>query len=211
MYIQPDAMKNRFLLFVFVFASVLSVSAQENDYDTEMADFRAEKLEEWEALQLSEADREDYGKLTYFPLTDKFKVEARFVRTEGESSFKMPTSGKRRPEYVKYGELHFSLDGKMLQLTVYQNIALVKKPGFEKYLFVPFTDHSSGNLTYGGGRYIDVRIPDGETMLLDFNKCYQPYCSYGPYWSCPIPPKENALDVEILAGEKLDPSAAEHH
>jgi hypothetical protein len=69
-------------------------------------------------------------------------------------------------------------------------------------LFVPFTDLTSGDGSYGGGRYIDVKISKGDSIILDFNKTYNPYCAYIANYSCPIPPKENDLLVRIEAGIK---------
>ena len=55
-------------------------------------------------------------------------------------------------------------------------------------------------MTYGGGRYIDLTIPQGDIMVLDFNQSYHPYCAYTDGYNCPIPPAENRLDVAIEAG-----------
>ena len=75
---------------------------------------------------------------------------------------------------------------------------------YKDYLFIPFTDATNGNETYEGGRYIDILITDisNNTVVIDFNKAYNPYCCYATGYHCPIPPKENALSVTINAGEK---------
>jgi uncharacterized protein len=114
----------------------------------------------------------------------------------------MKTSTERLPEYKKYGELYFELDGKKLKLNVYQNIDLIKKKGYEDYLFLPFSDVTNGKESYIGGRYIDMRILNNKTWTIDFNKAYNPYCAYNYKYSCPIVPLENDLDVEINAGVK---------
>ena len=111
------------------------------------------------------------------------------------------TSTERTPEYVKYGEAHFSLDGKNFVLNLFQNTAETKV-GEADYLFLPFTDLTSGVDTYGGGRYIDQKIPEGNSIIIDFNQSYNPYCAYNPRYSCPIPPPENDLLIEIMAGVK---------
>jgi uncharacterized protein len=84
---------------------------------------------------------------------------------------------------------------------------LMNRPEYADYLFVPFTDATTGNETYGSGRYIDLRLGDikNNTVLLDFNKCYNPYCAYTSGYNCPIPPKENRLAVAVKAGEKVFP------
>jgi uncharacterized protein (DUF1684 family) len=57
-------------------------------------------------------------------------------------------------------------------------------------LFIPFKDLTSGKDTYGGGRYLDVQIPEGNTLILNFNTAYNPYCAYTDGYFCPIPPAE---------------------
>jgi len=76
-----------------------------------------------------------------------------------------------------------------------------RKPVYEN-LFLPFKDLTNGNKTYGGGRFIDLVIPKSKTIVIDFNKAYNPYCAYSPKYSCPIVPKENYLTVPIKAGVK---------
>lgn len=151
---------------------------------------------------LMEKDLKTFKSLDFYPIDEKFIVEAKFIRTKKEKVFKMKTSTSRLPEYKKYGELHFSIDGVDCKLNVYQNIDLIKKPGFDDYLFLPFSDLTNGKETYIGGRYVDLRIQKGTTWKIDFNKAYNPYCAYNYEYSCPIVPLENDLNVAILAGVK---------
>ena len=101
--------------------------------------------------------------------------------------------------------MKFKIHGKPLALSVYQidpEIA-AKFPEYGDLMFVPFKDMTNKTETYGGGRYIDIRAPKGNSAILDFNLAYNPNCAYGgEKWNCPIPPKENSLDVAITAGEK---------
>jgi len=151
---------------------------------------------------LTDEDFNTFNSLDFYPIDSKYAVTAKFIRTENQKSFKMKTTGTRLPEYIKYGELHFTLDGKALKLNVYQNIELSKKKGFEDYLFLPFSDLTCGKESYIGGRYIDMRFPKNDTVLIDFNTAYNPYCAYNHKYSCPIVPLENDLGVEIKAGVK---------
>jgi uncharacterized protein (DUF1684 family) len=83
-------------------------------------------------------------------------------------------------------------------------MALFRQPQYKDYLFLPFKDETNGFETYGGGRYMDVRIStlkDGK-IILNFNKAYNPYCAYGDGFNCPIPPLENHLNFSIKAGER---------
>ncbi len=151
---------------------------------------------------LTDEDFKTFKTLDFYPITDKFIVQAQFTRTKKEKIFEMKTSTERLPKYKKYGEVTFSIDGKNFKLNVYQNIDLSKKKGYHDYLFLPFSDLSCGNQTYIGGRYIDMRFPKSETIVIDFNKAYNPYCAYNHRFSCPIVPLENDLQIEILAGVK---------
>ena len=118
---------------------------------------------------LTDQDRKHFRGLDYFAADKNCFVEAEFTRTPQEKSFEMKTSTDRRPIYRKYGELHFTLHGRKLKLNVYQNLDLIIKPGFGDYLFLPFSDATNGNETYVGGRYIDLKIPVGDKIYIDFN------------------------------------------
>lgn len=155
-----------------------------------------------ETTILTPEDFRTFKELDFYPIDEKYIVNARFVRTPDEKPFLMPTTTARTPEYVKYGEAHFSIDKKEFVLSLFKNTQPYNEPGYEDYLFLPFTDLTSGDGSYGGGRYLDQRIPEGDTFVIDFNKAYNPYCAYNPKYSCPIPPKENDLLIRIEAGVK---------
>ncbi len=155
-----------------------------------------------ETSPLKKKDRKAFTELNFFKPDTAYQVRAKFVRTPAENPFAMPTTTQREAMYVKYGEVHFTLEGKDLKLNVYQNERLLSEPEYVNYLFIPFTDASNGKTTYGGGRYLDFKIPKSENVMLDFNKAYNPYCAYNPRYSCPIPPAENNLEVAIKAGVK---------
>lgn len=151
---------------------------------------------------LKPTDREHFTGLDFYPIDRSYCTAAKLVRTPDEKPFAMKTSGTRTPMYVKYGELFFRMKGQRCKLNVYQNIELSKQEKYKNHLFVPFTDLTSGVETYGGGRYIDLEIPEKAVFALDFNQAYNPYCAYNEGFSCPIPPQENDLKVEIKAGVK---------
>jgi uncharacterized protein (DUF1684 family) len=159
-----------------------------------------------EESPLTAAERAAFAGLPFYPTDYRYYVEATLVRDSTSQPFAMPTSTARRPMYRKYGELRFVLDGKPQHLSIYQPLDLLKRPGFEDYLMLPFTDLSNGHGSYGGGRYIDLRLPPGgaRVMQLDFNKAYNPSCAYNAGYSCPVPPAENRLTVAIPAGVRSD-------
>lgn len=149
---------------------------------------------------LKPEDRPTFTGLQRFPYDPAFHVTATFTLAEDAKPFKMRTTTDRTPEYRPYGTLRFTLQGKTYQLTVYQNVDLVKRPGMEHYLFLPFTDLTNGEETYGGGRFLDLEGPLGAQVDLDLNKAYNPYCAYDHRYSCPIPPPENHLALPVKAG-----------
>ncbi len=155
-----------------------------------------------ETTILDPEDFKDFHGLEFYPIDEKFIVEAQFVRTPNEKPFLMPTTTARLPEYVKYGEAHFTIDGNNFVLNLFKSVKPYDETGYEDYLFLPFTDLTSGDGSYGGGRFLDQRIPEGDTIIIDFNKAYNPYCAYSARYSCPIPPKENDLLIRIEAGVK---------
>ena len=151
---------------------------------------------------LTKKDLKKFKSLDFYPVDMSYCVEAKFVRTPDEKPFEMPTTTTRKPMYVKFGEVYFMLQGKECKLDVFQNIDLVKKEEYKNSLFLPFTDYTSGNGSYAGGRYIDVLQPKGDKIIIDFNTAYNPYCAYNHDYSCPIPPAQNDLKVEVKAGVK---------
>jgi uncharacterized protein (DUF1684 family) len=98
------------------------------------------------------------------------------------------------------GLADFSVEGKP-----YAMIALEE----EGVLFFVFGDPTNDVVTYAAGRFLKAVKPAAAgTVLLDFNKAYNPPCAFTPYATCPLPPKQNMLEVPIKAGEK---NYGEHH
>ena len=151
---------------------------------------------------LTKEDLAHFTKLDFFPVSEDYIVEAQFEKIKRGKVFEMKTSTDRLPKYKVYGILRFTIGGKQMQLYVYQNLELKRRKGYEDYLFLPFTDFTNGVETYGAGRYLDMRIPKEDKVIIDFNKAYNPYCAYNKKYSCPIVPEENDLKIEIKAGVK---------
>lgn len=151
---------------------------------------------------LSKEDRSKFVAHQFYPIELSYRVVANLIVTSDEKPFKMPTTKGIDKDYIKYGELHFVLHGKKLKLNVYRSLVLMKKEEFKNYLFLPFKDYTNSKETYGGGRFIDLEIPNTKTMVVDFNKAYNPYCAYSDKYACPITPIENTLPIEVKAGIK---------
>jgi uncharacterized protein (DUF1684 family) len=196
------------LLPLFILSLATQLSAQNPLYYSMLNDSirksNDEKFRNPETSPLPPEEITRFAGLEYFPFDTNFIVRAEFVRTPWEKPFKMTTTTSRRPEYVKYGEARFCINGDSLRLSIYRNLELAKKPLYKDYFFLPFTDSTSGFDTYGGGRYLDLNIPEDthEEIILDFNQSYHPYCAYNDRYSCPVPPPENFLNIRISAGIK---------
>ena len=151
---------------------------------------------------LTSEDLESFNGLDFFDIDTSLIVEAKFIRTPFETPFIMKTTNDSEPVYVKYGEASFKLKGKVIILNIYQNQELLSQEEYKDYLFLPFTDLTNGESSYTEGRFIDLRIPKDDYIILDFNQSYNPYCAYNDRYSCPVPPSENHIDLKILAGVK---------
>ncbi|MBD0779085.1 DUF1684 domain-containing protein [Maribacter sp. ANRC-HE7] len=180
----------------------------ENVSDSTLQDiitFQSDLNEEFknpETSPLPDRYRKDFTGLEFFEPDTNYVVRAKFVLTPDALPFLMPTTTERESEETVYGIAYFELNGAEHQLELYRNKELMQEEGYEDYLFLPFTDKTNGKETYAGGRYIDLSIPNGDSIIIDFNRAYNPYCAYNKKYSCPIVPSVNALDTQVLAGVK---------
>lgn len=206
-----------FMKFLFIFLILTCISSlaaraqmsQEFNHSRYVNVIKEErKVKDKEMLSedkspLPDEEKTSFKKLRYYRPKVSFRKEAAFNRFNQATRFLMKTTTERLPEYSLYGKVTFQHNGKEYSLNVYQNIELVKKPGYEKHLFIPFNDRTNGNETYGGGRFLEITENGSDTLIIDFNKVYNPYCAYNHKYSCPIPPEENDLKIKIKAGEKI--------
>lgn len=200
-------------LLISLLSILLNINGYSQSYQDSIIEMRVIHMGELidtatHILNLDEIDH--FEGLAYFEVDSNYRMIAIFTKNKGKR-FKMPTSTDREPIYRRYGYFDFLIDGKTQRLTVYQNMALRKQKDYKNYLFIPFRDATSGKESYGGGRYLDVQIPIGKTIILDFNLVYNPYCVYSHRYSCPIPPEENTLTVPIRAGEKVPVGYSKEH
>lgn len=191
-----------FPVLIFILGSFHSFSQLSEDEILQKRTEHAAEIQDTSNHMLDSMERANWHGLDYYDFKESYQITARFKKRKGRK-FKMPTSTDRLPVYRRYGYIYFDMDGTEQRLTVYQNIALKDREGFEDYLFIPFRDATNGEFTYGGGRYLDTRIPENKEILIDFNQAYNPYCAYSHRYSCPIPPAENTLEISIEAGEKI--------
>ena len=188
----------RILISCLLLMAPFISKAQKNAYTGTLKKYQENYVETHEVVK--EADRKYFR---FFPINPKYRVTASFERINDSTGLTMKTSGKKNRKYFIYGVLRFTIDKKPLQLRVYQSEQLMQQEEYKDLLFVPFTDQTSGTKSYGGGRYLDFVMDDikANTLIIDFNKAYNPYCAYTTGYNCPVPPRENDLPVAIKAGE----------
>lgn len=196
-------MKKYFVMGSALMLMLTTGCAQESDFEAAVRAFQKEKDEMFadpEKSPLSEEERAAFNGLPFYPANDQFRLEARFERNRGKV-IEMPTTTDRLARYRPYGNLFFELGGDTIEITLFERIVMPMEAKAEpEPLFLPFTDLTNGEETYGGGRYIDLERQKGTEWVLDFNRAYNPYCAYNKKYSCPIPPAENHIDHRIEAG-----------
>jgi len=196
-------MKKNISLFILV--SIILGCAQEKKPIKGETEFQRELNAEFKDATkspLKEKDRKFFEGLDFFAFDSTFVVKAKLQRTPDSNWFDMKTTTSRVSKERIYGILSFEINDNIYQLNVYQGQDIMKKEGYKDYLFLPFIDNSNGDESYGGGRYIDLRIPEDDTIIIDFNTAFNPYCAYNEKYSCPIVPRENYLPIQVKAGVK---------
>ena len=207
----------KFYIFLVVFAFAKTAISQTDtslksgdqtliEQTQKYQDSLSEVYQNPETSILSKKQLKKFHGLAFYPINLKFRVSATFTKTPDATPFDMALSSGRTREYVMYGIAKFEIEGKTFTLPIYQNTYYRDHPEHQygQSLFLPFTDYTSGDGSYGGGRYIDMEQSDivGNTLTIDFNKNYNPYCAYTTGYNCPIPPEYNDLKIRIEAGVK---------
>ncbi|MES2652391.1 MAG: DUF1684 domain-containing protein [Bacteroidota bacterium] len=197
-------------LLISLFFTCFAASAQ--NFKATIAKHREAYKADFIKETRSPLKEEDFKHLHFFEADSTYNVIAKVELLTNQKVFNMPTYDGTSKEFIRYANVKFTLNKKELQLTLYKNIALAANPAYKELLFLPFTDQTNQKTTYGGGRYIDLSLSDIKNgqIIIDFNKAYNPYCAYSDGYRCPIPPEENDLPIEILAGEKLYSGEKKH-
>jgi hypothetical protein len=164
---------------------------------------------------LPPAERAAFRGLTYWDYDPSWRLTGRFDEHEtaagphdevaARQPLALPSSGSGALGLRRIGRL--ALSGRLLGT----HLDVFWIEGYGGGLFVPFLDATSGNVTYGAGRYLldtlksadhGVHPASGE-MIFDFNMAFHPSCVYDPRWACPLSPPENRLQAAVTAGERL--------
>ena len=148
--------------------------------------------------------------LAYFDPDPAFRFHLTLHEHGEKETVTVETTAEGEQTYRRWGEFRFEVDGEETTLQAYR-----PADGADRF-WVPFRDATSGETTYGAGRYLDLE-PDRDRVdgewIVDFNHAYNPTCAYNHAYECPLVPTENWLDVAIEAGEKdfpAEPAGADH-
>lgn len=166
---------------------------------SELTEFRDRKdmsLRKDHHSPLTEQQKDTFRGLNYYDERPDLRYITELKRYEHEDVIDLQTSTGSIASYLRWGKISFEVDDDVAELTIF-------KDHRGDNLFLPFADATSGNETYGAGRYLEVQVKPNGRVLVDFNYAYNPYCAYNEHWSCPLTPAENRLSVTIRAGEKL--------
>lgn len=163
---------------------------------SQLQQFRDSKDDEFRNPDTTPLEPEQLRKfigLDYFPENENLRMELPLSRYNTAEMITLTTSTGADREYFRVGEARFTYNSVECVLHIYEDDF-----GF----FVPFTDLTAPEETYGGGRYLEPHEIRSNVIYVDFNLAYNPYCAYNQKWSCPLPPEENRLPIRVEAGER---------
>lgn len=175
---DPDSKTNKSLYFESLHWVIIKRS---DAFGVRLRDYEADAVNNFEGVE-------------QYPIDLSWRIEAEFIPYESSKTIAITNVlGQTTPNPTP-GYLEFQIGGKTFTLDALDG---------EEELFLIFADETSGRDTYGGGRYIYVKKADASgKVIIDFNKAYNPPCVYTPHATCPLPPRQNILDVAITAGHR---------
>ena len=140
---------------------------------------------------------QDLPHIEFYPENKAWKFTCTCDILQGEKPFELPTYSGITRTYIRYATANCKYKTKPFKVTLYKNLTQPSNPLYSDHLFLPFKDHTNGEESYGGGRYLDLKATDiiGGSITIDFNRCYNPWCAYSDGYNCPIPPRENHLEI----------------
>lgn len=175
-----------------------------DEWATQLRENREEKsrvFAEHPQSPVPPAERDDFDGLDFFDPDVDYRVDATVAAHEDPDPVEMETTNGPPVRYLRVVTLEFDLNGGSHELHAYR-----QEHDDSGTLFVPFRDKTTGQESYHGGRYMEFEpdrdLEDGDTVTIDFNLAYTPFCAFSETFACPLPPEENWLETVVHAGEK---------
>jgi uncharacterized protein (DUF1684 family) len=200
----------RAFVIILVALSLAGMVSYAQSYTDSIVRWQHEYKAEFLSDPRSPVKAADTGFIRFYPVNERWRVVANVVPTPEAKTFDMATHSGKTKRFRSWASLRFanpvSRGVHYYTLVAYERVDPPKGDTISPVtLFIPFNDETNLNDTYGGGRYMDIpkAAVKGGYLILDFNKAYNPYCAFGEGFSCPIPPIENKLPVEVRAGEMV--------
>lgn len=177
-----------------------SGASQASEYERSVTQSRVERDMEMRDKNsvLPVTVRESFQGLNYYPVDPSRRFVVPLQRFATPDTVMMPESTGGVGMQVKVGRVRVPVPSDSTRLTVFE----VQAGDDRGQLWIPFTDATNGDATYGAGRYVDLGDAPGDSVVVDFNRAYNPTCAYNPRYACPIPPPENRISAPVDAGEK---------
>ncbi len=185
-----------FVVVAFAAIVFFTLSSSNDNYVESIEIFRKQYEENLRVTDDSPFKEVAFEGLNFYAPNPDYRVDAKSVPLTDKEIISLSTSDGKKRNYVKTTLLIFELHNRVDTLTLLQNL------DDPTDYFLPFIDETSGEATYGAGRYLPVEPSKGEKIELDFNRAFNPYCAYNEAYSCPMPPKENYINSSVEAGEK---------
>jgi uncharacterized protein (DUF1684 family) len=197
-------MSVRFLLFLLLILNACSAKKILSPYTDTLNEYRETYKNGFLKDPRSPLTAEDIKDLDFFPADENWKLNCTCQRVTDAKPFEMPTYSGVTRTYLLHSIAKCAYKNQNITLHLYKNIHQPINPLYKNNLFLPFKDYTNNESTYGGGRYINLMDTDikNETIEIDLNKSYNPWCAYSDGFNCPIPPRENHIELEVIAGEK---------
>jgi uncharacterized protein len=142
------------------------------------------------------ARRRDFAGLAWYPVSEAYRVTARFVPNASPKTIPIANVLGQEDQQPSPGSVIFAMNGREVRLD-----PILEEPEAKELFFI-FKDATAGKDTYPAGRFLYAEMPKDGQVVLDFNKAYSPPCAFTSFATCPLPPRQNRLDVRIEAGEK---------
>lgn len=197
---------NLFILLIVAIVAItifnfLTIGESSKDYTERLEQERKDKNGYMLSSNspLIEEDKQNFTGLNYYPIDEEFKVTARIEKTNNKQPIFIESTTGEQLKYIPFATASFELKGQQHSVMLYQDWE-EKDPN---KLSLMFADETSAVETYGGGRYLDVMYRNTNSVIIDFNNAYNPFCHFNAEYSCPIPPRQNVLNIPIEAGEKI--------
>ncbi|MBK9735645.1 MAG: DUF1684 domain-containing protein [Saprospiraceae bacterium] len=192
-------------LLLFMIVVSCKTSKESALYQKEINEFQLSYKSGFLDNPRSPLNQDDLVNIHFFKADASWKLKCRCTKTTDPRPFDMPTYSGVTRTYMQHSTLDCNRKGTSIHLELYKNIHQPINPLYKNHLFLPFKDLTNGDTTYGGGRYINLMDTNikNDSLEIDFNTAYNPWCAYSDGYNCPIPPRPNHVALHIEAGEKI--------